>query len=59
MDKSAALKAAAAVVAFLIPCLIFAFLVALARDGRIWADVVLTVIFVGVFGYGFYEAFKD
>lgn len=59
MDKRAALKAAAAVVAFLIPILILAGLAALAFDGRIWADVVLTVIFVGILGYGFYKAFKD
>lgn len=59
MDKRAALKAAVAVVAVLIPILILAGLAALAAAGRIWADVVLTVIFVGVFGYGFYKAFKD
>ncbi len=59
MDKRAALKAAVAVVAVLIPILILAVLAALAAAGRIWADVVLTVIFVGVFGYGFYKAFKD
>lgn len=60
MDKRAALKAAAAVVvAFLIPILILAGLVYLAFDGRTWADVVLAVIFVGAFGCGFYDAFKD
>lgn len=59
MDKRAALKAAVAVVAFLIPILILAGLVYLAFHGRIWADVVLAVIFAGLAGYGFYDVLKD
>lgn len=55
MDKRAALKAAAVMVAILI---LFG-LVYLAFDGRIWADVVLVVILVYIFGYGFYDFFKD
>lgn len=55
MDKRAALKAAAVMIAILI----LSGLAYLAFDGRIWADVVLTIIFVGVVGYGFYDTFKD
>ena len=55
MDKRAALKAAVAVVAVLI----LSGLAYLAFDGRIWADVVLAVIVVGVVGYGFYDTFKE
>ena len=55
MDKRAALKAAAAVVTIL---LLFG-LVYLAFDGRVWAIVVLAVIFVYVIGCGFYDTFKD
>lgn len=55
MDKRAALKTAAVMVAILI----ISGLAYLAFDGRIWADVVLAVIFVGVFGCGFYDTFKD
>lgn len=55
MDKRAALKAAAAMVAFLI---IF-YLFYLACYGRIWADVALAVIGFGLAGYGFYDLFKD
>lgn len=55
MDKRAALKAAAVMVAFLI----LSGLVYLAFDGRIWAIVVLAVIFVYVIGCGFYDTFKE
>lgn len=55
MDKRAALKTAAVMAAILI----LSGLAYLAFDGRIWADVVLAVILVGVVGYGFYDTFKD
>lgn len=55
MDKRAALKAAATMVAILI----LSGLVYLAFDGRIWAIVVLAVIFVYVIGCGFYDTFKE
>jgi len=55
MDKRAALKAAAVMVAFLI----IVGLVYLAFDGRIWADVVLAVILVGVSFHCCYNIFKD
>lgn len=55
MDKRAALKAAAAMAAILIISVLFG----LAVNGWLWAGVVLVVILVGVFGYGFYDTFKD
>ena len=56
MDKRAALKAAAATAALLIVSV----LAGLAFAGRrLWACVVLAVILVGVFGYGYYNIFKD